>query len=160
MKDDKTTLQDQFLEMTLLGALMLEPKSNDSKRIFKIISTLNNIFSDERNQKIYNAIWILNDSNEDIDLISVTHQLRKTSDLEFCQPMHVVDCYNLQHDVRNSIRNIFILSELYFRRSIFKLGQVLSKRVFEYNIDIFEIIKDAENQLKAATEIIEKARKL
>ena len=70
--------QNQELEEVVLGAILLEPDALD-----KIYLQLKpEYFYNENNKKVYSAILSLKQKNADIDIITVTNELKLSGELD------------------------------------------------------------------------------
>lgn len=132
------------LEMTILGALMLEKDALSS-----IIDVLKpETFYRETHQEIYKAILqIFNDSGP-VDIITVVERLRKNGKLEKIGGAHyITSLTNTLGSSANIEEHARILLECSIRRETISLSNKIQSQAYDETQDVFEVVDKAEQQL-------------
>lgn len=155
---EKPALSDVRLEMSLIGALIVDSKSPKCIKVINSISDLEKFFYDERNQKIFNAIRSLYLKDIVIDIFSTVHEVRIIGGETKIGPDYVIECTNKIYGSSNIYYHTLILSELYYRRLIKKLGLVLVKKSDDLQVDILQLVEDTKIQLDKAYELISRIK--
>lgn len=132
------------LEEVVLGALMLEKDA-----LTAVIDILKpESFYKEGHIKIYEAIVMLFNKSEPVDLLTVTAQLRKNGTLEIAGGAYQVA--NLTTRV-NSAANIEyharIITEQSIKRELIKISAEVQEDAFEDTKDVFELLDKTEQAL-------------
>lgn len=137
-------------EEAVLGAIMLEKdKLGD---VLEIIQS-ETCFYVDANQKIYAAIRRLFDNGMPIDLLTVTEELRKSSELEIIGGAYYLT--RLTMSVVSSahvIAHARIVMEKFIQRELIRIsGQVISD-AYEDSTDVFDLLDKAESNLYEITD--------
>ncbi len=132
------------LEETVLGALMLEKDA-----LTTVIDILKpESFYKEGHQRIFEAIVLLFNKSEPVDLMTVTAQLRKSGTLEIAG-----GAYNLAELTTrvNSAANIEyharIITEQSIKRELIRISAEVQEDAFEDTKDVFELLDKTEQAL-------------
>ena len=156
-KPDLTTLvygkvppQAPELEEAVLGAVMLE--KDKLAEVLEIIQS-EDCFYVDANQKIYAAIRRLFDKGMPVDLLTVTEELRRSSELEIVGgayyltklTMSVVSSAHVEAHAR-------IVMEKFIQRELIRIsGQVIGD-AYEDSTDVFDLLDKAESNLYEITD--------
>lgn len=156
-KPDLTTLvygkvppQAPELEEAVLGAVMLE--KDKLAEVLEIIQS-EDCFYVDANQKIYAAIRRLFDKGMPVDLLTVTEELRRSSELEIIGgayyltklTMSVVSSAHVEAHAR-------IVMEKFIQRELIRIsGQVIGD-AYEDSTDVFDLLDKAESSLYEITD--------
>lgn len=135
------------LETAILGAIMLE------KEAFAVISEFlkPEMFYEESNVIIFQAMFDLANKNKSIDLLTVVEQLKSSGKLEEVGGAYGVS--KLTNDVvsaANIEQHSLIIVEKYTKRELGKITGNLSIKCYDDSKDVFEILDEAD---KAITEL-------
>lgn len=138
------------LEEAVLGAIMLE--KDKLAEVLEIIQSPECFYVDA-NQKIYAAIRNLFDKGMPVDLLTVTEELRKSSDLEIVGgayyltrlTMSVVTSAHVEAHAR-------LVMEKYIMRELIRIsGEVISD-AYSDGSDVFDLLDKAESNLYEITD--------
>jgi len=150
---ENNNLIDLKLECSIIGYLIENSNLNEFDNIINLIGDNEKVFFEKKNRILFNTIKYLKEQKNIIDIITVIHRLRVINDKEIT-PEYVINCVQSVTQSHNIKVHIFILSELYFRRSISDLGVKLALKASDFNKDILQILLDAEEQIKKANSLI------
>lgn len=137
------------LEEAVLGAMMIDKKGVDD-----VIDILHSeVFYKLAHQLIYDAIFILFNNTEPIDLLSVSNQLRKSGTLESAGG----DFYlvSLTQKVSSSAHIEFharIILQKYIQRKLINISTEIIEEAYDETIDVFDLLDDAETKLFEVTQ--------
>ncbi|MCP3659326.1 MAG: replicative DNA helicase [Bacteroidetes bacterium] len=132
------------LEMTILGALMLEKDALSS--VVDILKP--ETFYREAHQEIYNAIIQIFNDSAPVDIITVVEKLRKNGKLEFVGGAHyITSLTNALGSSANIEEHARILLEFSIRRNAISLSNKIQSFAYDDTKDIFDIIDKAEQEL-------------
>jgi replicative DNA helicase len=146
----KVQPQAKELEEAVLGAVMLEKEK--LAEVLEIIQS-EDCFYFPANQKIYAAIRSLFDKGMPVDLLTVTEELRKRSELDIVGgayyitslTMSVVSSAHVEAHAR-------IVMEKFIQRELIRIsGQVISD-AYEDSTDVFDLLDKAESNLYEITD--------
>lgn len=142
--------QANELEEAVLGAIMLE--KDKMAEVLEIIQSPD-CFYVNAHQKIYAAIRSLFDKGMPVDLLTVTEELRKNSELELVGgayfltklTMNVVSSAHVEAHAR-------IVMEKFIQRELIRIsGEVISS-AYEDSTDVFDLLDQAETGLYEITD--------
>lgn len=142
--------QANELEEAVLGAIMLE--KDKMAEVLEIIQSPD-CFYVNAHQKIYAAVRALFDKGMPVDLLTVTEELRKNSDLELVGgayfltklTMNVVSSAHVEAHAR-------IVMEKFIQRELIRIsGEVISS-AYEDSTDVFDLLDQAETGLYEITD--------
>ncbi|TDQ25688.1 replicative DNA helicase [Tenacibaculum caenipelagi] len=148
---EKGKLPPQALELeeAVLGAMMI-----DKKGIDEVIDILHpEAFYDKRHQEIYDAIYMLFQNSEPIDLLSVSNQLKKNGKLDIAGG----DFYliGLTQKVASSAHIEFhsrIILEKFIQRKLITISSEIIENAYDETVDVFDLLDDAEGKLFEVTQ--------
>ena len=137
------------LEEAVLGALMLEKEAvNDVIDILKPTS-----FYKETHQKIFEAIQILFQDSEPIDILTVTEKLKKSGDLDFVGgPYYISQLTSRVASSANAEYHARIIAQKYVQRELIRISSETIKMAYDETTDIFDLLDKAESGLYSVTE--------
>ncbi len=137
------------LEEAVLGAMMIDKKGVDD-----VIDILHaDAFYKQAHQYIYEAIFILFNESEPIDLLTVSNQLRKVGKLESIGG----DFYlvNLTQKVASSAHIEFharIIIQKYIQRRLITISSEIIDEAYDETSDVFDLLDAAETKLFEVTQ--------
>ena len=136
--------QARELEEAVLGALML-----DREAIMVIMDILQpESFYSDAHQNIYRAIIGLFNSNEPIDMLTVTETMRKAKTLDSVGgPYYLVELSNRVASAANIEYHARIIQEKHIQRSLGHIGSVIVRDAYDNATDVFEALEGAEKML-------------
>jgi len=137
------------LEEAVLGAMMIDKKGVDD-----VIDVLHaDAFYKPAHQDIFNAIFLLFNASEPIDLLTVSNQLRKEGKLDACGG----DFYlvNLTQKVSSSAHIEFharIIIQKYIQRRLISISSEIIDEAYDETSDVFDLLDSAETKLFEVTQ--------
>ncbi|SFR68817.1 primary replicative DNA helicase [Maribacter caenipelagi] len=137
------------LEEVVLGAMMIDKKGVD-----EVIDILHpDVFYKDAHRFIYEAIFILFEESQPIDLLTVSSQLKKAGKLEVCGG----DFYliKLTQKVASSAHIEFharIILQKFIQRSLIKISGEIIEEAYDEAIDVFDLLDTAEAKLYDVTQ--------
>jgi replicative DNA helicase len=132
------------LEEAVLGALMLE--RNAVNEVIDILQS--ETFYAEKHQKIFNAIQDLFRESEPIDILTVTAQLRKNSELEMVGGAYYISY--LTNRVASSANIQFharIIIQKHILRELIRISSNTIREAYEESTDVLELLDKSERDL-------------
>ena len=137
------------LEDAVLGALMLEKDAvND---VIDILQP--NSFYKETHQKIFEAIQMLFQDSEPIDILTVTERLKKSGDLDFVGgPYYISQLTSRVASSANAEYHARIIAQKYVQRELIRISSETIKMAYDETTDIFDLLDKAESGLYSVTE--------
>lgn len=147
------TNQDQELERNILGAILIE-----SKAIEEVADILTpQTFYHPKLTIVYQVCLQLFSSNEPIDILTVTEQLRHIGKLEEVGgPAFVVNLTTRVNSSTNLVYHARILQQYYLKRKAGEVGRMLLNLSQQPEKDCFELLDDGEQQLFELRQGLEK----
>lgn len=136
--------QAQDLEKAVLGALLVEKDAY--LRVAKDL--IPDLFYNDINGTILKAIITINESNKNVDVLTVCQQLKKDESLEYCGGAYYVS--SLSSSIASSYHlesHILILKELFYKRFIIKEAGKLLTEAFDDTTDAFDLVDGFEINL-------------
>ena len=137
------------LEEAVLGAMMLE---ND--KLAEVIEILKpEVFYKEQHQKIYSAIHRLYGSNQPVDILTVTEDLRQAGELDIVGGAYYIT--NLTNRVASAANIEFharIILQKYIQRELIRISSEIIKDAYEDSTDVFDLLDKAETGLFSISE--------
>ncbi len=137
------------LEEAVLGAMMLE---ND--KLAEVIEILKpDVFYKEQHQKIYSAIHRLYGSNQPVDILTVTEDLRQAGELDIVGGAYYIT--NLTNRVASAANIEFharIILQKYIQRELIRISSEIIKDAYEDSSDVFDLLDKAETGLFSISE--------
>ena len=137
------------LEEVVLGAMMIDKKGVD-----EVIDILNpDAFYKEAHQHIFEAIFILFENSEPVDLLTVSSQLKKNGKLDLVGG----DFYliSLTQKVSSSAHIEFharIILQKFIQRSLIKISNEIIEDAYDESKDVFDLLDSAESKLYDVTQ--------
>lgn len=132
------------LEEAVLGAMMLEKNAlNDIIDILKPES-----FYRESHQKIFAAMQDLFQRSEPIDILTVTAELRKRSELDLVGGAYYISF--LTNRVASSANSMFharIISQKHILRELIRISSETIRDAYEESSDVFDLLDKTERDL-------------
>ncbi len=137
------------LEEAVLGAMMLE---ND--RLAEVIEILRpEVFYKEVHQVIFSAITRLFGSNQPVDILTVTEELRKSGELEIAGgPYFISMLTNRVASAANIEFHSRILLQKYIQRELIHISSDIIREAYEDTTDVFDLLDKAETNLLSISE--------
>ena len=139
--------QDKDLEEAVLGALMLE------KDAYTIVCDIlkTESFYEPANRKIYEAIQTLGASQQPIDMLTVTEQLRLNGTLdEVGGPMFVSELTSRVASGAHVDYHARIVAQKYLARELITFASDIERKAFDESNDVDDLMQEAEaNCLKS-----------
>lgn len=132
------------VEQYVLGALMID---NDA---FTVVSELLHpeVFYDPRHQKIYSAILNLNLKEQPVDMVTVSHELKKEGTFEQVGGnSYIIDLTNAVASSANVEYHSRILVQKYNARQLISYASTIETKAFDEGQDIDELMQEAEGTL-------------
>lgn len=137
------------LEEVVLGAMMIDKKGVD-----EVIDILNaEVFYKESHQHIFEAIHILFENSEPVDLLTVSAQLKKNAKLEAAGGEFYL--VQLTQKVSSSAHIEFharIILQKYIQRSLIKISNEIIEDSYNETTDVFDLLDNAEAKLYEITQ--------
>src|SRR6056297_739807 len=137
------------LEEVVIGAMMIDKKGVD-----EVIDILHpDVFYKDAHRFIYEAIFILFEESQPVDLLTVSSQLRKDQKLEKVGG----DFYLVQltQKVSSSAHIEFharIILQKYIQRSLIKISNEIIEESYDETTDVFDLLDTAESKLYEVTQ--------
>ncbi|WP_339840780.1 replicative DNA helicase [uncultured Maribacter sp.] len=137
------------LEEVVLGAMMIDKKGVD-----EVIDILHpDVFYKDAHRFIYEAIFILFEESQPVDLLTVSSQLKKVGKLEVSGG----DFYliKLTQKVASSAHIEFharIILQKYIQRSLIKISGEIIEEAYDEATDVFDLLDAAEAKLYDVTQ--------
>ena len=144
MNNGKIPPQDIEMEQGILGAILIEKNA-----ILEVVNILTpEAFYKESNKIIYLAIVELFEANQPIELLSVTHKLRKLSKLEEVGgAYYITEIMNNVSSSANIVFWAFKIKEFYVQRLLITLSVELANKANEDTTDVYALIEETQNKL-------------
>jgi replicative DNA helicase len=132
------------LEEAVLGALMLEKDALTA--IIDILTPQS--FYKESHQKIYEAITRLFQKSEPVDILTVTHELKSSGDLEIVGgPFFITQLTNRVASAANIEFHARIIMQKHIQRELIRISTQTISDAFEDTSDVFDLLDRAEKNL-------------
>lgn len=136
--------QDKDLEEAVLGALMLE------KDAYTVVCDIlkADSFYEPANKKIYEAIQTLGASQQPIDMLTVTEQLRLNGTLdEVGGPMFVSELTSRVASGAHVDYHARIVAQKYLARELITFASEIERKAFDESNDVDDLMQEAEGRL-------------
>ncbi len=141
--------QDIDLEEAVLGAMMLE---KDSYATVCDMLRPESFYSTE-NQKIYSAIQSLGASQQPIDMLTVTQQLRRDGTLdEVGGPAHISELTTRVLSAAHIETHARIIAQKYLARELVAFSTEMVSKAYDESIDVDDLMQEAEGRLFSITQ--------
>ncbi|MFD1316679.1 replicative DNA helicase [Namhaeicola litoreus] len=144
LEQGKLPPQAVDLEEAVLGAMLIDKKGVDD-----VIDILHpDVFYKPAHQYIYQAIFHLFNASEPIDLLTVSNQLRKQSQLDAAGGDYYL--INLTQKVSSAAHVEFharIILQKYIQRQLISISSEIIKSSYDETTDVFDLLDEAEAKL-------------
>jgi len=132
------------LEEAVLGAIML-----DKEALTVVLDILRaESFYLNAHQLIYKAMMRLFEKSQPVDLLTVTEELKKTSDLEAAGgPYYLIELTNKVASAANIEYHARIIAQKFVQRELITVSTKIITDAYEDSTDVFELLDDAEQGL-------------
>lgn len=137
------------LEEVVLGAMMIDKKGVDE--VIDILSS--DVFYKQQHQHIFEAIHMLFENSEPVDLLTVSSQLKKNATLELAGGEFYL--VQLTQKVSSSAHIEFharIILQKYIQRSLIKISNEIIEESYDETTDVFDLLDTAESKLYEITQ--------
>jgi replicative DNA helicase len=132
------------LEEAVLGAMMLEQSSLNA--VIDILKPAS--FYKEANARIYEAISALFGKGDPVDILTVTHALRKAAQLELVGgPLYISSLTNRVASTANVETHARIIAQKHIQRELIRISSDIIKDAYDETSDVFDLLDKAENNL-------------
>ncbi len=136
--------RDTELEEAVLGALMLEKDAYTN--VCDILKAES--FYEPANRKIYEAIQTLGASQQPIDMLTVTEQLRLNGTLdEVGGPVFVSELTSRVASGAHVEYHARIVAQKYLARELITFASEIEKKAFDESNDVDDLMQEAEGRL-------------
>lgn len=137
------------MEEAVLGALMLEKNA-----LTAVIDILHpESFYKEAHQKIFKVIHQLFHSAEPVDILTVTHALKKAGELELVGgAFYITQLTNRIASAANIEFHARIILQKFIQRELIRISSETIKSAYEDTSDVLKMLDDAERNLFAIAE--------
>ncbi len=137
------------LEEAVLGAIMLEKDA-----LTAVIDILKpEVFYKEAHQLIFEAIVVLFNETQPIDILTVVNQLKKSGDLDLVGgAFYISQLTNRVASSANVEYHSRIILQKFIQRELIRVSSEIIKDAYEDTTDVFELLDRAESNLFAVSE--------
>ncbi len=140
----RLTPRDTDVEAAVLGALMIEKDAYTN--VCDLLKPES--FYDPAHQKVYEAIQTLGASQQPIDLLTVTQQLRLNGTLdEIGGPAFVVQLTSNVTSAAHVEFHARIVAQKYLSRELISFAAQIENHAFDESIDVDDLLQEAEGKL-------------
>jgi replicative DNA helicase len=148
MEAGKLPPQAPELEQAVLGALMLERNAvNEAIDILQPES-----FYVEAHRRIFTAIQDLFRNDQPIDILTVTEELKKRSELDLVGgPFYISQLTNKVASSANVQYHARIISQKHILRELIRVGAEMMRDAYDDSADVFDLLDKTEQDLYAIT---------
>jgi replicative DNA helicase len=137
------------LEEAVLGAMMLE--KNAVNAVIDVLKPES--FYKEGHRNIYEAMLLLFQNTQPIDLLTVTEQLKKNGKLEISGgAYYLTSLTNRVGSAANVEYHARIVSQKYIQRELIRISAETLRDAFEDTSDVFDLLDNAESRLFSIAE--------
>lgn len=136
--------QSTDMEEAVLGAIMLEKEA-----IITVLDILKpESFYKEMNQKIYSAIFRLNDREMPVDLYTVTEELKATEELESVGgPVYLTQLTSKVVSAAHVEFHARIVAQKFLQRELIRVSSEIQAKAYDDTNDVNELLDFSENEL-------------
>ncbi|HSO77739.1 MAG TPA: replicative DNA helicase [Bacteroidales bacterium] len=136
--------QSPEMEEAVLGAAMLEIEA--ARMIIDILRP--EVFYSAAHQKIFGSITELNKRDQPIDLLTVTHMLKRTNELEEAGgPVYLTELTSKVVSAANIEYHARIVLQKYIQRELIRASTLIQNMVYEDTLDVTELLDKSEDEL-------------
>ena len=140
------------LEEAVIGAVLLE-QSEFTERVLTEILAPEDFYLD-KHQRIWKRAQDMFKIREAIDILTMTHKLRSTGELELVGgPLYISQLTNRVASAANIEVHARIIRQKSMARSIIRVAGGLIRDAYDETIDIFDLLEKAYKELGDATEV-------
>lgn len=137
------------LEEAVLGAVLLDP--NALTNVVDILKP--EIFYKDAHRRIFAAIHKLFTDSQPVDILTVTHELRKNEELELVGgAYYLAQLTNRVASSGNVEFHARIVIQKFLQRELIRISNQIIADSYESAADVFEILDKAERELFAVSE--------
>lgn len=139
---------DTVLETSVLGAILTDPRS-----MYEIAPVLKeDMFYNRQNEIVYRVCRRLDAEGKNIDLFTVSEELKKEKEFNDERIMEFLIYLTGQCvSTANVYEHVIILSSLYKRREMIRLGEELQSMGYDRSVDFNDLMQKADSELYAMT---------
>ncbi|MFM7731329.1 MAG: replicative DNA helicase [Flavobacteriales bacterium] len=132
------------LEEAVLGAMMLEQGAVNT--VIDILKPAS--FYKETHGHIYEAVMNLFQKGEPIDILTVTHQLRKSGQLDIVGgPLFISQLTNRIASTANIESHARIIAQKFIQRELIRISNETIHDAYDESTDVFDLLDRAEGNL-------------
>src|SRR6201996_3145623 len=132
------------LEEAVLGALMLEKDALSS--VIDILKA--EVFYKDNHQKIFNAIKLLFEKSQQVDILTVTAQLRQLGELEMVGgAYYITELTNRVASAANIEFHSRIIIQKFIQRELIRISTETVQLAYEDTTDVLDLLDRAEKSL-------------
>lgn len=132
------------LEEAVLGAMMLEREAMNS--VIDILKSSS--FYKDAHAKIFGAISDLFAKGEPVDILTVTHALRKSGELELVGgPLYISQLTNRVASSANIETHARIIAQKHIQRELIRISGEIIRDAYDETSDVFDLLDKAESNL-------------
>jgi replicative DNA helicase len=132
------------LEEAVLGAMMLE--QNAVNTVIDILKP--DSFYKDANARIYSVVVQLFSKGEPIDMLTVTHGLRKSGELDLVGgPLYISQLTNRVASTANVETHARIIAQKFIQRELIRISNEVIKDAYDETSDVFDLLDKAESNL-------------
>ncbi len=144
LEHGKVPPQALDLEEAVLGAMMLETDA-----VTEVIDILKpETFYKDAHQKIFSAILRLFDKGEQVDILTVTNELKNAGELEIVGgPYYITMLTSRISSTAHIEFHARIVIQKYIQRELIRISSGIIKDAFEDTTDVFDLLDRAEQNL-------------
>ncbi|MEZ4799376.1 MAG: replicative DNA helicase [Flavobacteriales bacterium] len=144
MEMGKLPPQAVDLEEAVLGAMMLEQGALNT--VIDILKP--DSFYKESHARIYSAIMSLFSKGEPVDILTVTHALRKSAELELVGgPLFISQLTNRVASSANIETHARIIAQKHIQRELIRISSEIIRDAYDETSDVFDLLDKAESNL-------------
>lgn len=141
-------LNNRDLEDIVLGSLII-----DNRLMEENASLLSEeLFTTEEGVCVFRAIKKLYDSDEPIDMISVSIKIKSNGHSDIVTPHYVVSLTRRIGSTTNFTYHVLKLKELCLRRKLLKEAKIAEQKANDLSLDVFDILNETEASIISISE--------
>jgi replicative DNA helicase len=136
--------KDTDIEAAVLGAIMLE-----KDKVQEVLSVIEDegYFYDDKHKDVFTAIKRLYSSGRDIDILTVSDELKRTDKLDYIGGNYAIASLTMNVvTAANAVQHAYILKQKFINRELITLGGDLVAKGYKDD-DCFENVAFAETKL-------------
>ncbi len=137
------------LEEAVLGAMMLE--ANALTSVIDILKP--DVFYKDAHQRIFQAIINIFSRSEQVDILTVTNELKRMGELELVGGAYYISQLTSRIASSSNIEyHSRIVLQKYIQRELIRISSEITREAFEDSTDVLELLDKAERKLFAVGE--------